>query len=54
LPSSALKEECGKIVAALEGVKKVDNELIVSQYYDIAFEEESPEIRSFDRLRTNG
>ncbi len=31
--SSALKDECQKIVAALEGVKKVDNELIVSQYY---------------------
>jgi len=31
--SSALKEECGKIVSALEGVKKVDNELLVSQYY---------------------
>ena len=33
VPSSALKEECGKIVSALEGVKKVDNGLLVSQYY---------------------
>ena len=31
--SSALKEECGKIVVALEGVKQVDNQLLVSQYY---------------------
>jgi cytidylate kinase len=33
VPSFALKEECKEIVAALEGVEKVDNELLVSQYY---------------------
>jgi len=33
VPSSALKEECEKTAAALEGVEQVDNQLLVSQYY---------------------
>ena len=33
VPSSALKEECEKRVAALEGVERVDNQLLVSQLY---------------------